>query len=160
MELQKYKSILNKYYEGCSTIAEEQQLKHFLETYTGNDSDLTEAKVFFGFVSIESNETVNIDFETIIQAKPKTRVRKIYAYTTAVAASIIIALLFTVLMNTNSQPIVYAYINGQPVTNKHEAIKYSQQALLSIQSNLNKGTQGLDYMNKLNKTVELLTVKN
>lgn len=160
MELQKFKDILEKYYEGLSSLNEEKELKLFLKHYNGDDADLNEAKVFFGLLDDSVYETVDIDFKDITNSKPKSNTKRIYLVLSSVAASLIIGISLTFLLNTNNSPIVYAYVDGQPITNKQEAIKYSQQALLSLQSNLNKGTNKLDYVNKINKPVELLTVKN
>lgn len=159
MELHKYKNILEKYYEGLTSIEEELRLQSFLEKYTGDDAELIEAKMILGALNSEAGETVDIDFNSIVKTKP-TAAKRIFAIVSSVAAGLIIALSLTFLLNTNKSPIVYAYVNGQAITNKQEAIKYSQQALLSLQSNLNKGTDKLDYVNKLNKPAELLIVKN
>lgn len=160
MELQKFKNILEKYYEGTSLIEEEKQLKSFLDQYSGDDADLNEAKIFFGIINNDSTESVEIDFNNITNTKSVKKIKKLYAVISGIAASLIIAFSLMFLLNTNKTPIVYAYIDGQPITNKQEALKHSQQALLSLQSNLNKGTNKLNHVNKINKPVELLTVKN
>lgn len=160
MELQEYKDILKNYYEGLTSLEEESKLKSFLVQYSGDDTELVEAKVFFDIVNDDSKKTIEIDFESVTNSNSTIQFRKLYMVLSGVAASLIIAISLTFLFTTSNSPIVYAYIDGQPITNKQEAIKYSQQALLSIQSNLNKGTKGLDYMDKLNKPIELLTVKN
>jgi len=63
------------------------------------------------------------------------------------------------MLSNPQDQIVYAYVNGKPITDKQEAIAYSKQAMNTLSSNLNKGTSGLNYMEKLNKPADLLIVR-
>ncbi|MDA3891146.1 MAG: hypothetical protein PF517_05720 [Salinivirgaceae bacterium] len=159
MEQLEYKILLEKYFEGTSSIDEEQNLKSFLTTYTGNDADFAEAKIMLTALNYDSSETIEFDFNLIAKDKP-TKIKQIYGIISGVAASLIIGISLTFILKTHNAQIIYAYVDGQPITNKLEAMQYSKQALSSISSNLNKGTQGLNYMNKMNRPVELLTSKN
>lgn len=159
MELLEYKILLEKYFEGSSSLEEDQDLKTFLQKYTGDDTDLLEAKSIFKVMKEEKSETVNIDFDSIISQKSTLNLKRIYGLISAIAASLVIGLVLMFLLKNNSTPVVYAYVNGQAITNKEVAIQQSKQALATISTNLNKGTQGLNYMNKMNKPLELLIVK-
>ena len=62
-------------------------------------------------------------------------------------------------MFQTSEKVVYAYVDGQAIYDKQVAIEHSKKALYNISSQFNKGTNGLSYVSKLNKPVDLLTVK-
>ncbi len=160
MELLEYKILLEKYFEGSSSLGEEKELKNFLQSYNGNDIELNDAKQLFGVLSEEKAQATVIELNKIIDQKPTLKIKRFYSLVSGIAASLIIGLSLLFLLKTNNQPVVYAYINGQPIINKEIAIQYSKQALLTISTNLNKGTKSLNYMSKINKPVELLTAGN
>lgn len=151
--------LLEKYYEGQSSLAEEKQLRSYLENYQGNNTELLEAKMVFGIFDNASQETVAIDFETVTGEKPAGILRKIYFRIGAVAAAAVIVGLMILTLNTSQQKVIYAYVNGQPITNKQEALAYSMQAMNELSTNLNKGTEHLNQMGKMQMPAMLLTVK-
>ena len=104
-------------------------------------------------------QKVDIDFNTIVNSKPQKSHKRIFSLISGIAASLVLALSLTFILKTNNPPVVYAYINGKPITNKQVAMQYSKEALTNISTQFNKGTRGLKYINKINKPVELLTVK-
>jgi len=159
MEQLEYKILLEKYFEGETSVEEENKLKLFLSSYQGKDADLVDGKKVFEILLEARNETVDIDFESVISKKPTLKLKRVYGVLSGIAASLIIGLSITFLLKTNNPPIIYAYINGQPITDKEIAFQKSKQALLTISINLNKGTENLNYLNKINKPVELLTIK-
>ena len=160
MDLQIAKNILEKYYNGESTITDEQELQAFLTNYEGNDEELQVAKHLFESLNEDAQETVGIDFDSIVRQKRMIKFKKpVYNYVASIAAVLVMALVIGVLVTTSKQQVVYAYVDGKPITNKQEAIEQSQKALYNISSQLNKGTKGLKHMQNLNKPVELLTVK-
>lgn len=156
MELLKYKILLDKYFEGSLSTDEEKMLKYFLQSYNGDDVDLNEAKQIFSVLKKESRQTIDIDFESLINKKSNFKNRLIYGVISGIAASLVIGLSLVFLLKTDNPPVVYAYINGQPITNKKIAIEQSKKALAILSTELNRGTNSLDYMNKMNKPVELL----
>lgn len=159
MELLKYKILLEKYFEGSSSLDEEKTLKLFLQSYHGDDIDLNEGKQILSAFDEEKAHTIDIDFETLINKNPTRKIKQIYVVVSGIAASLIIGFSLLFLLQTNNSPVVYAYINGQPITNKEVAIEKSKQALAILSTKLNRGTNGLNYMNEMNKPVELLTNK-
>jgi hypothetical protein len=152
------KLLLEKYYEGQTSKQEDSQLRNLLKFYVGSDADLLEAQSMFSLYDNEANETVNIDFDKLIGKNKTHKVRKVYfGLASAVAASLVAFAMLFMLSNPQDQ-IVYAYVNGKPITNKQEAIAYSKQAMNTLSSNLNKGTSSLNYMEKFNKPADLLIV--
>jgi len=157
MDLQQIKQLIAKYYEAETSHDEETQLKEWLKSYTGNDSELLEAKKLFGFYADEAHEEVDISFESIITEKTTIKFRPIVAWISSVAAVLLIAFSLTFLTRTPKQPVVYAYINGKPITNKELAMKDTKKALMLMSASFNKGTDGLTQLSKLNEPMSLLT---
>lgn len=159
MERSDIKQLLAKYYGGQTSKQEDLQLRNLLKLYVGSDAELLEAQAMFSLYDEEANETVNIDFDTLVGKNKAHKVRKVYfGLATAVAASLIAFAMLFMLSNPQEQ-IAYAYVNGKPITNKQEAIAYSKQAMNTLSSNLNKGTSSLNYMEKFNKPADLLIVR-
>lgn len=159
MELLEYKILLEKYYEGTSSIEEEKELSVFLQSYRGDDVEFRQASLLFDTLNKDNRQTVNIDFDLLVSKGPNFALARFYKVVGGIAASLVIGLSLLFLLNTNKSPIVYAYINGQPITNKQIAIDHSKQALAIISSELNRGTNNLNYINNINKPTELLTNK-
>jgi len=157
MEQLEYKILLEKYYEAETSLDEEKKLHKYLESYNGDDVDLLEGKHMFGAYFDERTHTVNIDFNDVIKKVPTKKVKLLYGFIYSVAASLLIGLFITVLLNNQNNSVVYAYINGRPITDKQIAMEYSKKALSNISTHLKSGTKGLTYMNKINKPAELLT---
>lgn len=160
MDLRIAKNILEKYYNGESSVQQERDLKIFLKKYKGNDDELVLAQHLFSTLNDEAEETIALDFDTIVGSNKVLKFKKpLYNYLASAAAVFLLAFAIAALIKTSQQTVVYAYIDGKPITNKKIAIAHSQKALYNISSQFNKGTKGLNHIEKLNKPVELLTVK-
>lgn len=164
MELLKYKILLEKYFEGNTSLEEEKELSHFFSSYEGRDDKFVEAKVLFAEHAISKEESFNLNFDAFMeeaQSAPKkpSKMRRLYVASSAIAASLILVVSLLVTFTTNNEQVVYAYVNGKAITNKAEAIQYSQNALKTMSTNLNKGTRNLSYMNQLNKPAALITAQ-
>ncbi len=160
MELLEYKILLEKYFDGNTSTVEENQLKQSLQNYTGSDTELMEAKQMFQLLHDESEVKLDIDFNLIIKQKSNFKIRHLTGFVSAVAAGLVIVFSLMFLLKTHNPPVVYAYINGKAITDKEVAIQESMQAFSTLKTNLDKGTKGLNYINEMNKPLELLTVKN
>jgi len=154
-----YKKLVEDYFEGLTSLDEEKILKDYLQNYHGNDPDLLEAQTIFKDFRQERDEPLNISFESISSDQPKTRIRRLWMYSGSVAAAAVLIFAFIYLFKLTGTPVVYAYVNGQPITDKELAMKYSEQALQTLSNPLSKGTAQLKHIDKLNKPAELLTVK-
>ncbi len=159
MERSDIKQLLEKYYGGQTSKQEDLQLRTLLKLYVGSDADLLEAQAMFSMFDEEANETVNIDFDTLIGHNKTQKVRKVYFGLATAAAASLIAFAMLFMLSTQQNQIVYAYVNGKPITDKQEALAYSKQAMNTLSSNLNKGTASLNYMEKLNTPADLLIVR-
>ena len=152
MDYKKIEKLLDKYFEGNTSILEENELKDFFK-----NSEIPEkfmyAKALFNFYvdenSIKSQQ---------MSSKTKHKRRNLFLYISGIAASILIALFFVFSVQTTENKVIYAYYNGKPIRDKVLAEKYTKQALLAVSQNLDKGTKHLNQLTQLNK-IEMLIKK-
>lgn len=158
MDLIKAKEALESYYEGETSLQQELELRQFLLNYQGNDTDFMQAKKMFEVLTQNKTITSSIEMDQITEPV-KARIIRWVRLTAAAAAVLIIPIVLTVWMKSAPQPVVYAYVDGKPITSKEQAIKETQLAMLALSGNMAKGTEPLKQIQIINKPVELLTFK-
>jgi len=151
MDYNEINKILDKYFEGNTTIKEEKKLKEYFNTEKDIPTEFLYAKQIFKHLK---NETALV-FEKEIAIPKKKKIKPFY-YFSAIAASIIFAFFVVSDYNTTENKIVYAYYNGKAITDKHLAEKYTKEALLKISNNFNTGTQKLHKLSEFNKSQSLI----
>lgn len=150
MNSQAIKILLEKYFEGATSLQEEAALRQYFTEEVHIPKELLYAKAMFTFIKKEKN----VRFK---KSKNKP------FYLIGIAASIILATFLIInnlqqTLSIDQEQIVYAYVNGEAITDKDVAIEYTKQALLAVSQNLDKGTKHLNQLNQLNK-VEILIKK-
>ena len=152
MDYNNIKQLLDKYFEGNTSIQEEFKLKNFFSSEGDIPHDLLYAKALFTHLKNERELVCN-------KQLTKPVARKIIYTVSGIAASLFLAMFLLFSYQKQDDKIIYAYINGKAITDKNIAERYTKQVLLAVSQNLEKGTKNLDYLNKLNK-VELLIKNN
>ncbi len=150
MDYKHIKDLLNQYFEGNTSIADEQELRSFFNNKERIPADLEYGKALFSFIKDEKN----ISYNNSINNK-KSHSRLLY-YISGIAASLFLGIFLYIIKPEPKNKIIYAYINGKPITDKNIATNYSKQALLAISQNLDRGTKNLDYLGQLNKIETLI----
>jgi hypothetical protein len=158
MELNKVKVLLEKYYEGSTSLEEEKKLRDYFRNYTVPE-ELACDKELFLFSSGET-ETIPMSagleqkLEQLIdrQHKGETKTKQIQLWykVASIAAGLAILL------------VCYLFISKEGHENKMKdtytdpQIAYAQvkQTLLYISETLNKGTKPLSQVSKLNQGME------
>lgn len=154
MDYNKVKELLNRYFDGKSSLEEEQLLKEYF-TYTKEiQEELKPAKALFDQLSKEASEQCDIE-PVIPQSKNWISTR--FAIRLAASIVLLCGLFYFFQQPTDKPP--YAYINGKAVTDQNIAIKETKKALFSITTRLNRGTKDLSKLSKLNKVQLMLTSK-
>ena len=154
MDYKKVKELLDKYFDGTSSLKEEQLIKEYFAYTKEIPTELIAAKALFDQINEEATE--QCEFEPIISpSKNWLSTRFIIRF----AASIILlfGLFYFIQQPVDEQP--YAYINGKAITDKNIAIKETKKALFSITTRLNQGTKDLSKLSKFNKVQLMLTSK-
>ena len=162
MDYNNIRKLLDKYWEGESSIEEESQLRSF---FSGDDipEDLKPYQPLFQFFQLEQDKNLNVDFDQrLIQElksseKPTAKVRSLPYYLMRVAAVGIL--------------LISIYIGGQIVSSgdsfetvaeteemtPEEVYAQTKEALLLVSAKLNKGTSvANDGMSKMNKATRVI----
>jgi len=152
MEFKEIDQLINKYFEGETSLEEEAKLKAFILSRDLLPDKYNRIKAMFSFYETGSTETCELKIENIIpfQKKKRNSLRIIY-YAVAAGAAILLGIWF--MQDSKIEKPVYAYINGEPVENQELAFKEAQKALMIISKNLNEGTKNVRHLSELDKAV-------
>jgi hypothetical protein len=146
MNTREIEILLDKYFEGESTLADEKALKEFFNS--GNvPGHLKEYTGIFGYFEIEKLEKIYPDFEEKILDRlsdhqiPFYQNRRFWYYFTGIAASLLFV--FTILYESN-------FIENR-YTQQEKQLAYNQtkQALAYVSGKINQGFGPLQEMNKI-----------
>lgn len=144
MELKLIEALLDKYFEGETSIAEEKQLKAYFGS-PGVAQHLEQYRPLFGYFE-EQQQTQQ--FEKAIPLKP--RKQKFVAWL-SVAASVVVMFGMVMFMNNNgaSQAEDLGTYNDPEV-----AFRETQKALNILSENVNVGVSGMSYIGEYKKSKE------
>ena len=161
MEPNTIKQLLEKYYEGTTSIEEEQLLKDFFR-YRPVPAELEADKELFLYTSLEAKTLpVNSQLEQRLtdwidqqDVKTNKKIRKVWVYRVAG-----IAALFAVIITCY---LTYSHPKNNVVTKdtyQDPKVAYAEakRALLYVSQQLNKGTAPLGQMSKLNTGMNRLS---
>ena len=146
MDYKEIESLLEKYFEGQSSVAEEQLLQRFFETHRDLPTKLESAAKMFRHFKKESQEKMSKPLMRISQNRHRNRLW----WLSGVAASVLVVLGAIFWMTPGENP-AYVYINGQPITEQEVALDEMKKALTIMTSHLNQGTEGLSQLSKLDQ---------
>ena len=158
MELRSVEELLKKYYDGDTSLEEERQLKMF---FNGTDVpvELLKEQMQFSFFVVAAKETTGADFDKTFFAvatehkrlsiRPQMRVSRMAA---GIAACIFIAIGMYMTHTGNA---------GKTAIDARSLLAYEQakHTLLSISVHLNKGSEKLTRISKLNEIEQHITSK-
>ncbi|MEW7278968.1 hypothetical protein ABW636_10270 [Aquimarina sp. 2201CG1-2-11] len=138
MELSNIEKLLEKYFEGKTTISEEKELKVYFTRETVSPH-LEHYKSMFQYFSEESTITATRDFK--IKPKKKTR----YAWVGIAASVVLIAGIFMSDINKPSESI-------DTYEDPEIALQETKKILKMVSSYMNEGKQELVYLKKFENT--------
>ncbi|HSD07079.1 hypothetical protein [Flavobacterium sp.] len=142
MEFNKMEALLEKYFEGETSIAEENELKNYFSS-SNVASHLEQYKPLFGYIVEAKNEK----FEKNISLLSKKK--KISWLSIAATIVVIIGIGTYTYFNVND------YFNVNEVKEKQElgtyedpkeALEATQKALAMLSNNVNTGIEGMQYI--------------
>ncbi len=122
------RELLDKYYEGATTLAEESLLRHFLSTAKNLPAELqAEAALFGGVVSLREEST---DIE-VLPFKRQSRLSQILRTRWVSAISVAAVTCMVVLAGLNADK-TYGYINGTPIKDGDFAVEQVRVAMTYV----------------------------
>ena len=157
MELREIKKLLDKYYEGLTSLDEEEYLREYFRNHAVPDDLQADKELFFYSDSqikdIPESEGLEmklhqaIDGEIHKEAKKKSRQILFRIASIAAGIAILAASYFLVMNSRQSNRIKDTY------SNPNLAYQEVKNTLLYISENLNRGTRPLQQVNKINQGV-------
>jgi hypothetical protein len=155
MEFKDIDKIIQKYFDGESTLQEEIIIRRFLLKAEGLPEKYDGVRRMFLFFDSEHKKTSNLQFDSILpkQKSGKKIIRMTYF---AVAASIALVFGIWFMNRSTDEKKIFAYINGKPVENKEIAYKEAQKALLLVSKSFNKGTENLKQISEFDRTLKMI----
>ncbi len=154
MKTEEVKILLQRYFEGESSEADERRLEAY---FRGNEvaTEVAEYAEFFGGISELSGsaddptiEDEVMDFILENEHREKTRYRSMWRVVTGIAASIIIVLGGFLLYQEQQRPFRDSF------DNPNEALAYATETLEFVSGKYNKGLAQLSSFEKLHKASE------
>ena len=141
MELNKLESLLKKYEEGNTTLAEEKQLQCYFSSEE-IPAHLKSYKIIFAYSAIEKNRTY--------PGKTQLTSNKGQFFFIGIAASILLAIGIFAWQNNSREDIPEH--NLGTIENPQEAYQKTKEALQMVAEVFNSGREDLEYLNEFNKT--------
>lgn len=135
MELQNIKNLIEKYFDGTTSIKEEKELK----VYFSSNNVAPELKKYRELFSYFSSEQQTQTAQEIV-IKPKTR------FNFWIAASIIVALGLGIVFFQPKEPDLGTFDDPEM------ALQETQKALRLVSENINKGKEKMSYLQEYEKT--------
>lgn len=161
MDLKLIEDLLNKYYQGETSLEEERKLKEFFIQEIIPES-LRQEQIKFKFYSNASKESIDINFEKKLlkdySSKNKTIPLRQYNRTLLRIAASILLIFGTYFYINRTSSFKEKNVYGTS-DNPELAYAETKKALLLISQKLNKGTKNLNKLSKLNEMQNLLTNK-
>lgn len=138
------KALLDKYFEGNTSLEEENQLKRYFQQ-TDIAEELEVFRPLFGLLVIEKEKGLSDAFdekvvEKVIKTQKKTKIKRLYYWGTAVAASCLLAVTtWTLYPKIDAEPTSEQLWAKYEIKDPNEAIKITRDALRTVSVQLNRG---------------------
>lgn len=131
--------LLNRYFEGETSLQEEQTLKEYFLNADNVPAKWNYAKAMF--TGFSSNKKVT---SHIVAVKKKGMPLKRIAAAVAVVALLSVS----VALFVPKEKEIYCYVNGKPVTDYELALKHAERAFSIMEKEMSKPAQSLDLIGK------------
>lgn len=142
MELNKLESLLKKYEEGDTTLAEEKQLQDHLSSEE-TPAHLRAYKIIFAYAANEKKRT----YPGNLQLTSNKR----QFFFIGIAASILLAIGIFFWQNNSVEEMPQQHNLGT-IEDPQEAYQKTKEALQMVAEVFNAGREDLEYLNEFNKT--------
>lgn len=154
MELDKIEIILEKYFQGESSIAEENELKTY---FSSSDvaQHLEQYKPLFGYFS-------QVKEQRLTQEIPLQTKKRNVAWL-SIAASVVVLLgigSYLYFNNSSTSPAVVANSNLGTYDTPEEALAATQKALAMVSHNVNAGIESIQYIKEYEQSKNLIFKQN
>lgn len=159
MKNHEIEKLLNKYFEGETSLEEELLLAELLKQSESGEYEAEKSMFEYYRLSRKiSSPEINAEFAETANIKhiPTKRLNKTMLYIIGAAAALIatFGIIYYLSVQNDSNRVTVAQENT--ITDPNEAYKQTQLALLMVSENLNKGFDGLNKLSELDKGFEAM----
>ena len=140
ISLKEAEKLIEKYYEGETTVAEENLLRKYLSGKNVPAQFETEKAILDYFASEKEKKSVRLVPNTV-------------KWIASVAAAAIVVIFLSILFNNPSSATSYAYEDGKKITDKNEIRALAQIAVGNLVSGTDEVEEGLENI-QLGQTIE------
>ncbi|WP_289662706.1 hypothetical protein [Flavobacterium panacagri] len=145
MELNKIEDILEKYFQGETSIAEENQLKEYFSS-SNVAQHLEQYKPMFGYFSQAKEQKSTYE---IPLPKPRDKKRNVAWLSIAASAVVLLGIGTYFFVNEkNDTTAVASQTELGTYDDPEEALKATQKALALLSNNVNVGIESVQYINE------------
>lgn len=137
--IEKIEELLNKYFEGETSLQEEQTLKEYFLNADNVPAKWNYAKAMFTGFSSNKEATSH----TVAVKKKEMPLKRI-----AAAVAVVALLSVSVALFVPKEKEIYCYVNGKPVTDYELALKHAERAFGIMEKEISKPAQSLDLIEK------------
>lgn len=163
MDYKEIRGLLEKYWEGDSSLEEEALLQNFFNSNQEElPEDLAEAAPMFLYFRHKAEEKLHLQAE-IPEFIPVKKVRFNAGKTLAYAASLMIILAVGYFIRQQAQPEEkppVATFKTREIDDPERAYAETKKALLLLSVNLNKGTSQVQKLSYFNEATTIIEGKN
>jgi hypothetical protein len=169
MDYDRIKNLLNKYYDGDSSLKEEREIFKFFEQKDNSSEFIIEKQMFETFKrnSKESSppKSLNDDILGLIEAKDRntfiSKYNHLTKWTIGIAASLLLFVGVNILFDTKSNEMVDTFSNEEQayVATKHilcyvASVMNEEMSTLSGISHVNNGLESMKKLQKFDNTIQ------
>lgn len=164
MEFNKIRELLDRYWDGTSTLEEEEALRSFFSREIADlPADLKEAQPLFSYFAAEADIPMPVfpDIEIAVTQAPVRPVKQlVWQHWMKYAAMFLVAVGIGYAVRQaqiRQQQVMVAMVEQDTFDDPEKAFAVTQQALKLLSRNLNKGTaqmQKLAYFNEATEKIK------
>jgi hypothetical protein len=158
MDSQKIKILLEKYYNGETSLDEEKILREHFRQQNSHDNHVVDKQIINYFdsgkihVPPDLTQELSNAIENEWKNETKHRFIKILKWTSAIAAIFILAIAIVIFNKKDNPPLLADTYKSQ-----EEAYAQTKQVLLFISYKMNKKANGLKYLSNIDNSLNPIT---
>ena len=152
MEINEVKILLNRYYDGETTVDEERQLADYLATYSGQDDELLASKAMSAAFCTMREATMANPVEVPLRRR-SMRLSRVIWYAAASIAVVVALFVGLAPRDVAEEPALVCYVNGELIDDELIAQAEASRILGSVFSDVDKA------MSKVNRITGYSTVE-
>ena len=144
--------MLNRYYDGETTVDEERQLADYLATYSGQDDELLASKAMSAAFCTMREATMANPVEMPLRRR-SMRLSRVIGYVAASIAVVVALFVGLAPRDVAEEPVLVCYVNGELIDDELIAHAEASRILGSVFSDVDKA------MSKVNRITGYSTVE-